>query len=74
MRSKSVANLTQQDPEDDVLLPPPDYSDASARRNSTRSLIQTHVPSSENMASSSFTSLFIYGEWAVLTNLKIGIH
>ncbi|MCJ8739291.1 hypothetical protein PDJAM_G00045440 [Pangasius djambal] len=47
-RSKSVANLTQQDPEDDVLLPPPDYSDTAIRRNSTKSLIQTHVPSSEN--------------------------
>ncbi|XP_060748841.1 brain-specific angiogenesis inhibitor 1-associated protein 2-like protein 1b isoform X2 [Tachysurus vachellii] len=46
-RSKSVANLMQQDPEDDMLLPPPDYSDTSFRRNSTKSLIQTHVPSSE---------------------------
>lgn len=66
MRSKSVANLTQQDPEDDVLLPPPDYSDNPARRNSTKSLIQTHVPSSENTASSSFASLS-YGKWAVLS-------
>ncbi|KAB5553899.1 hypothetical protein PHYPO_G00043980 [Pangasianodon hypophthalmus] len=50
-RSKSVANLTQQDPEDDMLLPPPDYSDIAVRRNSTKSLIQTHVPSSENTVS-----------------------
>ncbi|KAG7334950.1 hypothetical protein KOW79_001546 [Hemibagrus wyckioides] len=50
-RSKSVVNLTQQDPEDDVLLPPPDYSDTPIRRNSTKSLIQTYVPSSENTAS-----------------------
>ncbi|MCI4385075.1 hypothetical protein PGIGA_G00046190 [Pangasianodon gigas] len=50
-RSKSVANLTQQDPEDDMLLPPPDYSDTAVRRNSTKSLIQTHVPSSENTVS-----------------------
>ncbi|KAK3552660.1 hypothetical protein QTP86_017867 [Hemibagrus guttatus] len=50
-RSKSVVNLTQQNPEDDVLLPPPDYSDTPIRRNSTKSLIHTHVPSSENTAS-----------------------
>ncbi|XP_017344514.2 brain-specific angiogenesis inhibitor 1-associated protein 2-like protein 1b isoform X1 [Ictalurus punctatus] len=50
-RSKSVANLTQPDPEDDVMLPPPDYSDTPVRRNSTKSLIQTHVPSSENTVS-----------------------
>ncbi|KAI5619244.1 BAI1-associated protein 2-like 1b [Silurus asotus] len=47
VRSKSVANLTQQDSEDDMLLPPPDYSDTPVRRNSTKSLM-THVPSSEN--------------------------
>ncbi|KAM9457285.1 brain-specific angiogenesis inhibitor 1-associated protein 2-like protein 1b isoform 2-T2 [Clarias gariepinus] len=47
-RSKSVANLMQQDPDDDVLLPPPDYSDTPVRRNSTKSLIQTRVSSSEN--------------------------
>ncbi|TSK77157.1 Brain-specific angiogenesis inhibitor 1-associated protein 2-like protein 1 [Bagarius yarrelli] len=50
-RSKSVVNLTQQNPEDDVMLPPPDYSDTAVRRNSTRSLIQTHVPYSENTVS-----------------------
>ncbi|XP_060757720.1 brain-specific angiogenesis inhibitor 1-associated protein 2-like protein 1b [Neoarius graeffei] len=50
-RSKSVVNLLQQESEGDVLLPPPDYSDTPVRRNSTKSLIQTHVPSSENTVS-----------------------
>ncbi|XP_017540447.1 brain-specific angiogenesis inhibitor 1-associated protein 2-like protein 1b [Pygocentrus nattereri] len=50
VRSKSVANLTQQDTDEDAMvLPPPDYSDSSVRRNSTKSLTQTYIPSSENM-------------------------
>ncbi|KAI4890452.1 hypothetical protein NFI96_025578 [Prochilodus magdalenae] len=51
VRSKSVANLTQQDTDEDAMvLPPPDYSDSPARRNSTKSLTQTYIPSSENTA------------------------
>ncbi|XDV13847.1 hypothetical protein PO909_002165 [Leuciscus waleckii] len=49
MRSKSVANLMQQDPEDYMMvLPPADYSDPPARRNSTKSLMQTYTPHTEN--------------------------
>lgn len=80
-----MANLTQQDPEDDVLLPPPDYSDTHVRRNSTRSLIQTHVPSSENTVSSALTHLFIcrmsccklpenLNAHSLTTLLGIGVH
>ncbi|XP_066498881.1 brain-specific angiogenesis inhibitor 1-associated protein 2-like protein 1b [Hoplias malabaricus] len=51
-RSKSVANLTQQDGDDDAMvLPPPDYSDSPVRRNSTKSLTQTYIPPSENKVS-----------------------
>uniref|UniRef100_A0A671SZV7 BAR/IMD domain-containing adapter protein 2 n=1 Tax=Sinocyclocheilus anshuiensis TaxID=1608454 RepID=A0A671SZV7_9TELE len=43
MRSKSVANLMQKDPEDDMMvLPPADYNDSPVRRNSTKSLTQTY--------------------------------
>ncbi|XP_036446159.1 brain-specific angiogenesis inhibitor 1-associated protein 2-like protein 1b [Colossoma macropomum] len=49
VRSKSVANLTQQDTDEDAMvLPPPDYSDSPVRRNSTKSLTQTYIPSSQN--------------------------
>ncbi|XP_052392116.1 brain-specific angiogenesis inhibitor 1-associated protein 2-like protein 1 [Carassius gibelio] len=47
MRSKSVANLMQKDPEDDrMVLPPADY-DSPVRRNSTKSLMQTYTPTYE---------------------------
>lgn len=54
----------QQDPDDDVLLPPPDYSDTPVRRNSTKSLIQTRVSSSENTntVSSSLLIFPVYNE------------
>ncbi|XP_050962044.1 brain-specific angiogenesis inhibitor 1-associated protein 2-like protein 1b [Labeo rohita] len=43
MRSKSVANLMQKDPEEDMMvLPPADYNDSPVRRNSTKSLSQTY--------------------------------
>uniref|UniRef100_A0A673KNR6 BAR/IMD domain-containing adapter protein 2-like 1 n=1 Tax=Sinocyclocheilus rhinocerous TaxID=307959 RepID=A0A673KNR6_9TELE len=43
MRSKSVANLMQKDPEDDLMvLPPADYNDSPVRRNSTKSLTQIY--------------------------------
>uniref|UniRef100_A0A8B9HEC9 BAR/IMD domain containing adaptor protein 2 like 1b n=1 Tax=Astyanax mexicanus TaxID=7994 RepID=A0A8B9HEC9_ASTMX len=46
VRSKSVANLAQQDnDEDGMVLPPPDYSDSPIRRNSTKSQTQTYIPS-----------------------------
>lgn len=49
MRSKSVANLMQQEPEEDrMVLPPADYGDSPVRRNSTKSLTQTYTPSFEN--------------------------
>ncbi|XP_048043081.1 brain-specific angiogenesis inhibitor 1-associated protein 2-like protein 1b [Megalobrama amblycephala] len=49
MRSKSVANLMHQEPEDNMMvLPPADYSDSPARRNSTKSLTQTYTPYTEN--------------------------
>uniref|UniRef100_A0A8C2JKB3 BAR/IMD domain-containing adapter protein 2-like 1 n=1 Tax=Cyprinus carpio TaxID=7962 RepID=A0A8C2JKB3_CYPCA len=48
MRSKSVANLMQNDPEDDMMvLPPADYNDLPVRRNSTKSLMQTYTPTYE---------------------------
>ncbi|XP_051995989.1 brain-specific angiogenesis inhibitor 1-associated protein 2-like protein 1b [Xyrauchen texanus] len=47
MRSKSVANLMQQDKEDNMMvLPPADYSDSPIRRNSTKSLSHMYTPSS----------------------------
>uniref|UniRef100_A0A672QLS7 Brain-specific angiogenesis inhibitor 1-associated protein 2-like protein 1 n=1 Tax=Sinocyclocheilus grahami TaxID=75366 RepID=A0A672QLS7_SINGR len=43
MRSKSVANLMQKDPEDDMMvLPPADYNDSPVRRSSTKSLTRTY--------------------------------
>ncbi|XP_051744652.1 brain-specific angiogenesis inhibitor 1-associated protein 2-like protein 1b [Ctenopharyngodon idella] len=49
MRSKSVANLMHQEPEDNIMdLPPADYSVPPARRNSTKSLTQTYTPYTEN--------------------------
>uniref|UniRef100_A0A9J8BMQ5 BAR/IMD domain-containing adapter protein 2-like 1 n=3 Tax=Cyprinus carpio TaxID=7962 RepID=A0A9J8BMQ5_CYPCA len=49
MRSKSVANLMQKDPEDDMMvLPPADYNDSPVRRNSTKSLMQTYTSTYEN--------------------------
>ncbi|XP_051987190.1 brain-specific angiogenesis inhibitor 1-associated protein 2-like protein 1 [Xyrauchen texanus] len=57
MRSKSVANLMQQDTEDNMMvLPPADYSDFPVRRNSktvshtcTPSLYKSSVPQSNGM-------------------------
>uniref|UniRef100_A0A9J8AM78 BAR/IMD domain-containing adapter protein 2-like 1 n=2 Tax=Cyprinus carpio TaxID=7962 RepID=A0A9J8AM78_CYPCA len=52
MRSKSVANLMQKDPEDDMMvLPPADYNDSPVRRNSTKSLMQTYTSTYENPVS-----------------------
>uniref|UniRef100_A0A672S7H0 Brain-specific angiogenesis inhibitor 1-associated protein 2-like protein 1 n=1 Tax=Sinocyclocheilus grahami TaxID=75366 RepID=A0A672S7H0_SINGR len=49
MRSKSVANLMQKDPEDDMMaLPPADYNNSPVRRNSTKSLMQTYTSTYEN--------------------------
>lgn len=49
MRSKSVANLMQKDPGDDMMvLPPADYNDSPVRRNSTKSLMQTYTSAYEN--------------------------
>uniref|UniRef100_A0A8B9HGD0 BAR/IMD domain containing adaptor protein 2 like 1b n=1 Tax=Astyanax mexicanus TaxID=7994 RepID=A0A8B9HGD0_ASTMX len=58
VRSKSVANLAQQDnDEDGMVLPPPDYSDSPIRRNSTKSQTQTYIPSTyETSVSNSFIS------------------
>ncbi|XP_030646329.1 brain-specific angiogenesis inhibitor 1-associated protein 2-like protein 1b [Chanos chanos] len=57
VRSKSVANLIQQDTEDELmLLPPPDYSDSPVRRssNSSWSKTQSHNPSPESTAITGF--------------------
>lgn len=52
LRSKSVANLIQQDASDDsMVLPPPDYTDSPVRRNSTRSVTHAYVPPSNNTVS-----------------------
>ncbi|KAK1799449.1 hypothetical protein P4O66_007675, partial [Electrophorus voltai] len=49
VRSKSVANLLQQDNEENTMvLPPPDYRDSSVIRNSAKSLTYTYTPPSEN--------------------------
>ncbi|XP_062874669.1 brain-specific angiogenesis inhibitor 1-associated protein 2-like protein 1b [Trichomycterus rosablanca] len=54
LRSKSIANLVQQDAnEDTMVLPPPDYTDSPMRRNSTRSMTHTYVPPSDNTVSQS---------------------
>lgn len=46
MRSKSVVNLMQYNTEDEMMvLPPADYSDSPARRNSTASLNPMYTPS-----------------------------